>query len=45
MTKFSKADNGESLTSGNRPEKWQRGKKHSGEMIKKENVHYKICKG
>ncbi len=26
MTKFLKADNGEILTSSNRPDKWQRGK-------------------
>ncbi len=45
MTKFLRADNGESLTSGNRPEKWEQGQKDSDEMIKKETVHDKILKG
>ncbi len=43
MAKFLKATNGK--ISGNRHEKWCRGKNHSGEMIKKESVHDEILKG
>jgi hypothetical protein len=45
MTKFSKADNGEIPRAGTNLCKEAPRQKHSGEMVKKENVHYKICKG
>ncbi len=45
VKKFSRTDNGEILTSGNRPEKWQGGKNHTSEMIKKRTVHDEILKG